>query len=65
MIGLTTNKLILNRFYINSKKCPCCDSNNISNSSEDSYFNMPVMKCSDCGHNFTLVESKEQLKKLY
>lgn len=23
------------------------------------------MKCSNCGHNFTLVESKEQLEKLY
>jgi Zn ribbon nucleic-acid-binding protein len=48
-----------------NKECICCDSANTHISFNESFFDVPVMKCLDCGYNFTMIEDKEQIKKLY
>jgi 2-polyprenyl-3-methyl-5-hydroxy-6-metoxy-1,4-benzoquinol methylase len=49
-----------------NNKCQCCDSSNLILAYEDSFFNLPVLKCNDCSVHFVQYdENKLDMKKYY
>ncbi|ABX12006.1 class I SAM-dependent methyltransferase [Nitrosopumilus maritimus] len=38
--------------FIDNAFCPCCSSNNLYIAFEKSFFNLPVLKCNECGLHF-------------
>jgi len=47
-------------------KCHCCQSENLVLKYEDSFFNSPVFKCTNCSYHFTQIdESKFDIKNYY
>lgn len=46
--------------------CQCCDSNNVILVYDDSFFKLPVLKCTDCAAHFAKYDkSSEEMKKYY
>ena len=41
-------------------KCDCCYSKNIEQVYDDSFFNLPVMKCMDCLFHFAMYDEDEK-----
>jgi len=61
---LSDKQKIPNQDFI--KQCTCCHSKNTTQVYDDSFFNLPIMKCMDCSFHFVLYEKDEkEIQKYY
>ena len=60
---MSNNHKKINKNFIS--KCNCCNSKNINQVYDDSFFNLPVMKCMDCLFHFVMYEEDEKNMQKY
>jgi len=61
---LSSNSKEINNFSIS--ECHCCYSKNIKQVYDDSFFNLPVMKCMDCLFHFVVYgDDEKNMQKYY
>ncbi len=46
-------------------KCQCCDSLNITQAYNDSFFNLPILRCEDCLVHFVDYKDQNSMKEYY
>jgi 2-polyprenyl-3-methyl-5-hydroxy-6-metoxy-1,4-benzoquinol methylase len=60
---LSSNSEELSKNFIS--KCDCCYSKNIEQVYDDSFFNLPIMKCMDCLFHFAMYDEDEKNMQKY
>jgi 2-polyprenyl-3-methyl-5-hydroxy-6-metoxy-1,4-benzoquinol methylase len=60
---LSNDQNKLNNNFIS--KCNCCFSKNIEQVYDESFFNLPILKCMDCSYHFVLYEEDEKKMQEY
>jgi 2-polyprenyl-3-methyl-5-hydroxy-6-metoxy-1,4-benzoquinol methylase len=60
---LSNNPKKISKNFIS--KCSCCFSKNIDQVYDESFFNLPIMKCLDCSFHFVLYEEDEKNMQAY